>query len=69
MIAATVPAQPINIITTFTGTNVIVSWTLVDDGGAPITAYTVLIRQYDELTYSQDLVNCNGISNLIISSR
>ena len=40
MIAATVPAQPINIITTFTGTNVIVSWTLVDDGGAPITAYT-----------------------------
>ena len=37
-----------------------ISWTPDYDGGSPITAYKIIIRESDEVTYSEDGSNCDG---------
>jgi hypothetical protein len=44
-----------------------ISWTPVDDGGSPWTAYTVLIQQSDS-AYSEEISNCDGTQSSIIAS-
>jgi hypothetical protein len=39
---------------------VIVQWVAPDDGGSPITHYTVEIRQADSVTFSTELTQCDG---------
>jgi hypothetical protein len=38
---------------------VIVSWTAPNNGGSPITGYTVTIREGDGLSYTTDLAHCD----------
>jgi hypothetical protein len=46
--------------------NIVITWSApLSDNGAPVTAYQVLIRQSDLVTYSQEIVNCNGANDLI----
>jgi len=37
----------------------VISWSAPDNGGSPITDYTVKIRQSDATTFSIDIVNCD----------
>ena len=37
--------------------------------GSPITAYKIYIRQTDQTTYTQESVECDGASTVVISSR
>jgi hypothetical protein len=46
--------------TTNSGTNVIVDWTAASENGSIITSYTITIRESDGITYTEDLVNCDG---------
>lgn len=67
ILAAQVPAQPIAPVTTWHGDGfdyVVITWTAPDDGGSPITGYTVKIKQKDE-TFSSDLVNCDMTSSTL----
>ena len=45
--------------------DVIVSWVAPDDGGSPITSYTIYIREDDQSTYSLQLSNCDGSDQVI----
>jgi hypothetical protein len=38
---------------------VIITWVAPDNGGSPITGYTVSIRQNDDATFTIDLANCD----------
>jgi len=40
--------------------NVVVTWVAPDNGGSPITAYTVEFLQADGTSYSTELTNCDG---------
>lgn len=42
-------------------------WSAPDNGGSPITAYSVNIRTSDGLTYIEDTVNCDGSSSTIVA--
>jgi hypothetical protein len=42
---------------------VIVTWVAPDDGGSPITGYTVLLRHNDGLSFSVDIANCDMSSS------
>jgi len=46
-------------VTTWVPDDVIVSWTAPDNGGSPITGYIVTIRKSDQLTFSEELTNCD----------
>jgi hypothetical protein len=60
ILAAQIPDQPFPApTTTWIPDNVIVSWSIPDSGGSPITGYKVFLRQNDNITYSADLTNCN----------
>jgi len=48
---------------------VLVSWSLPDTRGSPITAYTIKIRESDDLTFTLSIADCNGSTSTIISSR
>jgi len=50
--AARVPDVPSNIITTISGLNVIISWSVPYNGGTNLLAYSILIMQSDLITYS-----------------
>lgn len=41
----------------------IVTWSAPDNGGSPITGYTVTVRQSDSATYSTELTNCDASSS------
>ena len=66
ILCATITSRPSAPTTHVNVNNVIVTWTApLSDNGAAVTAYQVLIRQADLVTYSQDTVNCNGANDLI----
>ena len=52
ILTAQVPAQPIAPTTNWLPDNVVISWTAPDNGGSPITGYTVMIRQSDANTFA-----------------
>jgi hypothetical protein len=47
----------------------VISWSIPGDGSSSIIGYIISIRQSDNVTYTQDLVNCNGNSTSIIISQ
>ena len=55
-------------MTTFDRTQVIVDWIAPSDQGSEITAYKVLIRQSDLMTYSLELIDCDGSSQAIVDA-
>ena len=42
-----------------------IDWFAPDNGGSPITAYTVLIRHSDGVSYSTELLHCNGADPVV----
>ena len=46
-----------------------VSWIQPDDGGTSISAYTILIAQSDNATFTEDKVNCDGRNTTIVANR
>ena len=59
ILTAQVPSQPVAPTTTWSPDNVIVDWTAPDDGGSPITGYTISLIQSDATTYANELINCD----------
>jgi hypothetical protein len=55
--------------TTLIGDTIVVSWIQPDDGGTSISAYTILVAQSDNSTYTEDKVNCLGTNATIIATR
>jgi hypothetical protein len=68
ILAAQIPNTPGTPTTTVNSQNVIVTWTAPSNGGSAITAYTITLRQIDGVTYSQDLLSCNGANAAVISA-
>ena len=66
--AAKLPDVPTNVITTISIDKVVISWTAPYNGGSSTTAYSITIQHSDGVTYSEDLVNCDGSDQLIVSS-
>jgi len=52
ILASEVPAQPAAPVTTWSPDDVIVTWVKPDNGGSPITGYTVSFRQSDDVTFT-----------------
>lgn len=65
--SAKVPDQPDAPTTTISGDNVVIDWTAPSNGGSPLTAYVILIKQADN-SFSEDLLNCNGLSETVLNS-
>ena len=63
ILAAQTPAQPAAPVTTWVPDDVIVTWVAPDDGGSPITGYTVSFIHSDSLTYSTETTHCDMSSS------
>ena len=66
ILAAQYPEAPTDISTYFTGTSVIIKWAAAYNGGTAITAYDIEIQHTDGVSYSADMVNCDGSTLLIV---
>lgn len=66
--AAEIPLSPVSVYTIVDGDNVNINWTPDYDGGSPVFAFTVLIRQSDTDTYSEQTVNCDGSVSAIVTA-
>jgi hypothetical protein len=53
-------------VTTWSPDDVIITWVAPDNGGSPITGYTVSILQSDA-SYSVDLTNCDMSSSTAVT--
>ena len=49
-------------------TSVVLTWLAPFNGGSPLTAYSITLRQSDGSTYSTELANCNGSTLSIITA-
>jgi hypothetical protein len=47
---------------------VLIQWEAPVSNGSPITAYRIKLRQNDELTFTEDLVNCDGSQTVILEA-
>ncbi len=54
------PDKPVVKSTSVTGSTVTIEWYAPNDRGSAITSYNITIRQSDNLTYSEDLTDCDG---------
>jgi large repetitive protein len=69
ILAAQYPEAPTDISTYFTGTSVIIKWAAAYNGGTAITAYDIEIQHTDGVSYSPDMVNCDGSASLIVMEK
>jgi hypothetical protein len=46
-----------------------VSWKSPYNGGSPITAYQIQVRESDSTTYSSELTNCDGSQSKIVTEK
>ena len=60
VLAAQEPATPSAPTTAVVGLYVRISWTAPSTNGSPITQYQILIRQSDDLTFSESIAYCDG---------
>ena len=62
ILAAQIPAQPDAPVTTFVAAedNLVITWVAPDNGGSPITSYTILIRHSDGSSFLTQLDHCDG---------
>jgi len=70
ILAAQIPAVPATPVTTWyrESDEVVVSWVAPDNGGSPITSYTIYIRQSDGTTYTTELTYCDGSDLTILQA-
>lgn len=47
----------------------VVSWVAPNSGGSPITAYRIMIRYSDSVTFAQALTNCDGSQSAIVTAK
>lgn len=66
--AARVPDVPTDVTTTINGDFVDIDWSSPYDGGSPLLSYTVLILQDNGVTFSEDLIDCDGSDSTILSN-
>jgi len=70
ILAAELPAQVATPTFTIQGlTSVRIAWAAPDNGGNPIIAYSILIRQNDDSTFSAETSYCDGSSPTVVSNR
>lgn len=48
-------------VTAILGDHVQITWTVPSDGSSSILGYTVVIRESDGVTYTEEPISCNGI--------
>lgn len=65
---ALVPEQPDAPTLTNSATDVLIQWTAPVDNGDTIISYTIVVRQSDGVTYTEDTVDCNGSDSTIIAN-
>jgi hypothetical protein len=65
---AMIPTAPSAPTITNDETTVIINWIAPSNNGASITSYKVLIRESDDVTFTEDSVNCDGSDATIISA-
>lgn len=49
-------------------TSVIIDWVAPNSNGAQITSYKILLRQSDDVTFTEDVINCDGSDSTIIQN-
>jgi hypothetical protein len=69
LLCAYVPDPPASVSTQNSADKVIITWSSPVTNGSPITAFKIFIRQTDQTTYIQELIECDVISSIVISSR
>lgn len=62
------PDVPTLVSTTINGDYVLISWTAPYDGGSSLLSYDIQILKRDGVTFSADLVDCNGSDAIILSA-
>lgn len=69
ILAAQIPAIPVAPVTTWykETDEVEVTWVAPDNGGSPITSYTIFIRESDQTTYTTEPISCDGADSTILS--
>jgi hypothetical protein len=65
---ALVPATPSAPTVTNDDTSVIIDWTAPSDNGAEITGYKILIRESDDVTFTQESVSCESTNPTLLST-
>jgi len=67
--AARIPDVPTDVITTrITSTEVAITWTAPYNGGSPISAYHILLRTSDGITFAEEVVQCDGTDASIVAN-
>lgn len=54
-------------VTTNNGQLITVSWVAPVDNGSAISSYLITLRQSDDLTFTEDIVSCDGTQSDIVS--
>jgi len=62
------PDVPTSLATAINGDFVKISWAAPYDGGSPLLSYTIQILQSDSVSFTADLMDCDGANLAILSS-
>jgi hypothetical protein len=66
VLTAIVPHKPTAPVTSVVGSDILTQWTIPEDGGSSITGYTIKFRQSDGATFTEEVVQCNGLESGIV---
>jgi hypothetical protein len=68
VLTAQIPDQPEIPVTSFANDVFTVTWVAPASNGNVISKYSVLIRQSDGTTYSEELTDCDGSDTTILTN-
>jgi hypothetical protein len=62
VLVAQIPNVPSAPVTQTNGNFVNITWALPGDGNSPIIGYKIEVRQSDNITFTENLLSCNGLN-------
>ena len=69
LLCAFVPDPPLTVVTVNTNELVTVAWSEPVTNGSPVTAYKILVQEKDTGVFTQESVDCDSISNGVVTTR
>jgi hypothetical protein len=69
LLAAFTPEAPVTVATANSADQIIVTWSMPETNGSPITGYKIYVQEHGTSVFTQETSECDGSDSTVITDR